>query len=80
MDLAIGAKSVYEIMTLFAKDGSPKLVPACTYPITGLACVSRLYTHYGVFALSGGRVRLIETFGITAEALRERLQVDPALG
>jgi len=80
MDLAIGAKSVYVIMTLFAKDGSPKLVPAWTYPITGRACVSRLYPDYGVFALSGGRVRLIETFAITAEALRERLELGLALG
>jgi 3-oxoadipate CoA-transferase, beta subunit len=67
-------------MSLFAKDGSPKLVPACTYPITGQACVSRLYTDYGVFALSRGRARLIETFGITAEALEECLEVDLALG
>ena len=42
MDLAIGARQVYVMMTLFARDGTPKLVPACTYPLTGLACVSRL--------------------------------------
>ena len=76
MDLAIGARNVYVIMTLFAKDGSPKLVPACTYPITGLACVNRLYTDYGTFALSGGTVQLTETFGITGDALRKRLKVD----
>src|SRR3954451_21485659 len=44
MDLAIGAKQVFVMMTLFAKDGTAKLVRDCTYPLTGLRCVSRVYT------------------------------------
>ena len=73
MDLAIGARQVYVMMTLFARDGTPKLVPACTYPLTGLACVSRLYTDYAVFLLGGSRARVTETYGITVADLRTRL-------
>jgi 3-oxoadipate CoA-transferase beta subunit len=75
MDLATGAKDVYVMMSLFARDGSPKIVPQCTYPLTGLRCVSRVYTDHGVFLLEGGRVVVRETFGTTLEELRQRLQV-----
>ena len=53
MDLAIGAKQVFVLMTLFAKDGTPKLVPECTYPLTGVGCVSRVYTDLAVFEVGG---------------------------
>lgn len=75
MDLATGAKSVYVIMTLFAKDGSPKLVSACTYPLTGLACVTRLYTDLAVFELGGPEVVMVDSFGTTYDALADRLTV-----
>jgi 3-oxoadipate CoA-transferase beta subunit len=75
MDLAIGAKDVYVMMTLFAKDGSSKLVRACTYPLTGVACVSRVYTDHAVFDIAGDEVRVLETFGITLEELRARVDV-----
>ena len=54
MDLAIGAKQVFVMMTLFAKDGTAKLVSECTYPLTGLRCVSRVYTDYAVFQVGPG--------------------------
>jgi 3-oxoadipate CoA-transferase beta subunit len=65
MDLAIGAKNVFVMMNLFAKDGSAKLVPDCTYPLTGLRCVSRVYTDHALFEISvdGSGVRILETFG-----------------
>ncbi|MFC3744547.1 3-oxoacid CoA-transferase subunit B [Paractinoplanes deccanensis] len=75
MDLAIGAKQVFVMMTLFAKDGKPKLVPSCTYPLTGRACVSRVYTDVATFALSPDGVRVVETFGTTAGELAARLDV-----
>jgi 3-oxoadipate CoA-transferase, beta subunit len=75
MDLAIGAKAVYVMMSLFAKDGAPKLVPQCTYPLTGLACVSRVYTELATFQIEPDGVRVVETFGTSAAELAERLDV-----
>ncbi|MEV0154701.1 3-oxoacid CoA-transferase subunit B [Micromonospora sp. NPDC050686] len=75
MDLAIGAKRVYVMMKLFAKDGSPKLVPTCTYPLTGVGCVSRVYTDHAVFEIIPDGVRVIESFDISVEELRAQLEV-----
>ena len=60
MDLAIGARDVVVMMTLFGKDGASKLVRECTYPLTGVACVSRVYTDHGVFEVGPDGVRLRE--------------------
>jgi len=75
MDLAIGAKSVFVMMTLFTDAGVPKLVPSCTYPLTGLRCVSRVYTDYAVFLLGPNGVEIRETFGIEEDDLREKLSL-----
>jgi 3-oxoadipate CoA-transferase beta subunit len=75
MDLAIGAKQVFVMMSLFAKDGKPKLVPDCTYPLTGRACVSRVYTDVAVFRLDGESVRVVDTYGIGFDELASRLDV-----
>ena len=75
MDLAMGAKRVFVMMTLFAKDGTPKLVPECTYPLTGLGCVSRLYTDQAVFHLGPDGVTVAETYGTTVADLASRLEV-----
>ena len=76
MDLAIGAKDVYVMMSLFARDGSAKLVAACTYPLTGVGCVSRVYTDHAVFELADGEVTVRETYGIGLDELRSRLDVE----
>ena len=75
MDLAIGAKQVFVLMTLFSNDGSPKLVPKCTYPLTGVACVSRVYTDYAVFLLTDHGIVARETYGLSRDDLAERLGV-----
>jgi 3-oxoadipate CoA-transferase, beta subunit len=76
MDLAIGAKQVFVMMSLFTRDGTPKLVPECSYPLTGLNCVSRVYTERGVFEVGADGVRVRETYGISLDELRERLDVN----
>ncbi len=62
-------------MALFSKDGSPKLVPTCTYPLTGVSCVSRVYTDCGVFVLTDHGVIARETYGISRDDLAERLRI-----
>lgn len=75
MDLAIGAKSVFVMMTLFAKDGTPKLVPACTYPLTGVGCVHRVYTDLGTFDVTPDGLVARDLAGTTYDALVDRLEV-----
>ena len=75
MDLALGAKLVFVVMTLFGKDGSPKLVPTCSYPLTGIGCVSRVYTEYGVFLITNHGVVARETYGMSCDDLAERLKI-----
>ncbi|MFC7788563.1 3-oxoacid CoA-transferase subunit B [Microbacterium sp. MAHUQ-60] len=72
MDLAIGAKDVYVMTDLLTRDGAPKLVSACTYPLTGVGCVSRVYTDHAVFEVTAGGFRVREAFGDnTIRALEE---------
>lgn len=77
MDLAAGAKSVYVIMTLFAKDGSCKLLRECTYPVTAVNCVTRIYSDHALFHLDDGAVRVIELYGdMTFDELTRRTGLD----
>jgi 3-oxoadipate CoA-transferase, beta subunit len=76
MDLAVGAKQTWVMMELFTKGGVCKLVERCTYPITGVGCVSRVYTDHGVFdvTLNGFVVRELVD-GLTADALSSKAQL-----
>ena len=78
MDLAAGAKSVFVMMEIQTKDGQSKLVEKCTYPLTGVACVSRVYTDVGVFQIEpGGIVRVIDDMsGAGIETLRQITGLD----
>ncbi|MDI9272141.1 3-oxoacid CoA-transferase subunit B [Stenotrophomonas sp. PFBMAA-4] len=72
MDLAIGAKQVFVMMDLFTKKGESKLVAECSYPLTGLRCVSRVYTDVAVFDLSADGATVLEMVeGMDIEQLRE---------
>ena len=75
MDLAIGAKRVFVMMTLFTKDGTPKLVRDCTYPLTGVRCVDRLYTDVAVIELGPQGATVLETYGLAHSRLVELLDV-----
>jgi 3-oxoadipate CoA-transferase, beta subunit len=72
MDLAIGAKDVYVMTDLLTRDGVSKLVAECSYPLTGVGCVSRVYTDHGVFDVTADGFRIREMFGDnTAEELEQ---------
>ena len=71
MDLATGAKDVFVMMTLLTREGVSKLVEACTYPLTGIGCVTRVYTDKAVFLTGPDGVEVRETFGCTLEELQD---------
>ena len=73
MDLVASAKYVVVIMTHTSKDGSPKILPECTLPLTGKRVVHRIITEKAVFDVKPeGGIVLIETHpDVTVEELRE---------
>jgi 3-oxoadipate CoA-transferase beta subunit len=60
MDLAIGAKHVYVMMELQTKSGESKIVERCTYPLTGVGCVNRIYTDVADFDVTPAGLKVIE--------------------
>jgi 3-oxoadipate CoA-transferase beta subunit len=61
MDLATGARQVFVMMDHLTKTGESKLVPQCTYPLTGIGCVTRIYTDLAILdvTVEGLKVREI---------------------
>ena len=73
MDLVAGVKSIYVITQHCTKNGDPKLVPSCTYPLTGCGVVDRIYTDLAVIEVTPEGFRLIElTPGIDFAYVQER--------
>lgn len=71
MDLAIGAKKVFVMTEHLTKSGVCKIVETCTYPLTGMACIDRIYTDMAVMDITEQGVVVRELFGdITADYLR----------
>jgi 3-oxoadipate CoA-transferase beta subunit len=73
MDLAIGAKKVFVMMEHQTKAGETKIVERCTYPVTGIGCVTRVYTDLAVIDVTPGGLRVVEMVeGLTLDELQRR--------
>ncbi|MFT4511156.1 3-oxoacid CoA-transferase subunit B [Caballeronia sp. 15711] len=72
MDLAVGAKQVFVMMEHLTKSGASKLVEKCTYPLTGVSCVSRIYTDLAVIDVTPAGLIIIDiTADISVSELRD---------
>jgi len=60
MDLAIGAKQTWVMMDLLTKSGQSKVVQQCSYPLTGIGCVKRIYSDLATLACTPQGLRLID--------------------
>jgi 3-oxoacid CoA-transferase len=73
MDLASGARKLIITMTHTNRDGSPKIVPQCTLPLTAIGAVDMIITDLAVFAFVEGQLRLVEVLpGSTLEEVRAK--------
>lgn len=71
MDLAVGAKKVYVMMTHQTKNGHPKIVKSLSFPVTGLSCIDRIYTEYASIDVTEEGLQVIDIVeGMTLEDLQ----------
>jgi 3-oxoadipate CoA-transferase beta subunit len=72
MDLAIGAKQTWVMMDLLTKKGESKVVARCSYPLTGIGCVKRIYSDVATLACTPQGLKLIDTVdGLSHAQLQE---------
>lgn len=73
MDLAVGAKRIWVAMTHTTKQGAPRLVETCSYPLTAAGVVRRIYTDLAVIHVTGRGFEVVEMVpGLTLGALQEK--------
>jgi 3-oxoadipate CoA-transferase, beta subunit len=76
MDLAVGAKQTWIMMEHLTKNGQSKLVSECSYPVTGLQCVSRVYTDLAVIDITANGFSLVEAVaGLSRQELETLSQI-----
>ena len=73
MDLAIGAKQTWVMMDLLTKAGVSKIVEACSYPLTGIGCVKRVYSDLATLECTPDGLRLIDAVDGLSHAELEQL-------
>lgn len=74
MDLAVGAKQTWVMMDLLTKQGESKIVQACTYPLTGIACVKRVYTDVCTLDCTPQGLKLVDVVdGLTHAELEKMI-------
>ncbi|QNN56596.1 3-oxoacid CoA-transferase subunit B [Diaphorobacter ruginosibacter] len=72
MDLAIGAKQTWVMMDLLTKKGESKIVLQCSYPLTGIGCVKRIYTDVATLACTADGLQVIDLVdGLTHAELEQ---------
>ena len=73
MDLAMGAKQTWVMMDLLTKQGASKVVQQCTYPLTGLGCVKRIYTDLATLDVTPQGLKWVDAVDGLSLADLERL-------
>ena len=73
MDLAVGARQTWVMMDLLSKKGDSKVVAQCSYPLTGIACVKRIYSELATLECTPQGLKLIDRVDGLEHAELERL-------
>ena len=79
MDLAVGARQTWVMMDLLTRQGHSKLVRKCSYPLTGVACVKRVYTDLATLECTPQGLRLVDLAEGLSHAELEQLAGLPIL-